>query len=159
MILNWNRLSATCAAVAIALLVSGCSAMRAASVRQEYIRSQTQDYVYQRPIAEVWGTSRQLLFQRGYELQNTGEGGTYTAETRWKVDGTVQSRYLVQAIKLDEKSCKLNLSYVSGAVGQTYFSTGRDIDTEWLLLQQLEPDRAAAIATEADRRGEVARGG
>lgn len=50
-------------------------------MRQQYIQSQTADFVYHRPIAEVWSAARQLFFRRGYELKNTGEDGSYTAET------------------------------------------------------------------------------
>src|SRR5262249_21553987 len=152
---SWSAIAVFIAAGTLA----GCAAMRAAQVRQDYIRSQTQDFVYQRPIAEVWAAARQLLFERGYELENTGEAGTYTAETRWKYEGTTRTRYLVQAIKLDDKSCRLNLTYASGSINTPDVSSARDLDTEWLLLQQLEPDRAAQIASEANHRGEMARGG
>jgi hypothetical protein len=155
---NWKRCLIASALPVAATIVTSCAAMRGAQVRQEYIRSQTVDFIYERPIAEVWAAARQLLFLRGYELQYTGEGGSYIAETRWRVDGTVRSQYWVQAIELSERTCQLNFSYSSGATGQDYVSTRRDLDTEWVLLQQLEPGKAAQIAAEAEQRAAAARG-
>jgi len=53
----------------------------------------------------------------------------------------------------------LNLTYAAGSINEPDVSSVRDLDAEWLLLQQLEPERAAQISNEAEHRGERQRGG
>ena len=54
----------------------------------------------------------------------------------------------MQTMRLDDQSCRLAFTFVSGQVGYELSQTGRDFDAEWRLLKQLEPDKAAIIEAE-----------
>ena len=137
--------------------ISGCATFRAASARHQYIESQSKDFVYAKPAGEVWPAARQILFEKGYEVKNTGEGGTLTAESEWKYDGKNRSRYLVQVNKVDDGHCKVVFTKMEGDRKSTSTDSTRDVGTEWDLIQKIEPERAAEIKAEADKRADAAK--
>jgi uncharacterized lipoprotein len=113
--------------------------------------------VYAKPAGEVWPVARQLLFEKGYEVKNTGEGGTLTAESEWKYDGKNRSRYLVQVNTVDPSHCKVVFTKMEGERKSTTTDSSRDVGTEWELIQRVEPERAAEIKAEAEKRAEAAK--
>ena len=135
----------------------GCATFRGASARHEYIESQSKAFVFAKPAGEVWPAARQLLFEKGYEVKNTGEGGSLTAESEWKYDGKNRSRYLVQVNKVDESHCKVVFTKMGGERKSTATDSTRDVGTEWDLIQKVEPERAAEIKAEAEKRAEAAK--
>jgi hypothetical protein len=136
---------------------AGCATFRGASARHQYIESQSRDYVYAKPAGEVWPAARAMLFEKGYEVKNTGEGGTLTAESEWKYDGKNRSRYLIQVNPVDEGHCKVVFTKLEGDRKSTSTDSTRDIGTEWELIQRVEPERAAEIKAEAEKRADAAK--
>jgi hypothetical protein len=136
---------------------TGCATFRASSARHQYIESQSKDFVYAKPAGEVWPAARQILFEKGYEVKNTGEGGTLTAESEWKYDGKNRSRYLAQVNKVDDGHCKVVFTKMEGDRKSQSTDSTRDVGTEWELIQKVEPERAAEIKAEAEKRAEAAK--
>jgi hypothetical protein len=136
---------------------AGCATFRGASARHQHIEGQTKDFVFAKPAGEVWPAARALLFEKGYVVKNTGEAGALAAESEWKYDGTRRSRYLVQVNPVDEGHCKVVFTKMEGEKKSTTNDSSRDLGTEWELIQKVEPERAAEIKAEADKRGEAAK--
>jgi uncharacterized lipoprotein len=65
-------------------LMMGCATLRGMGAKHEHIETQTKNYVYNQPAQSVWPAARQLLFEKGFEVKNTGEAGMLTAESEWK---------------------------------------------------------------------------
>lgn len=146
---------------------SGCASMRASSARTAYIHEMTEKHVYESDCERVWPTARNLLFSKGYAVKDTGEGTVMTLETEWRHDGTsdsrdntiqsapAASRYLVQGMQPDEEQCQVNFS-MNHRSSNNSINSSRDLDLEWQLLQQVDPDAAAQISQEAEVRANVA---
>lgn len=148
----------------------GCAGMRAATARRAYIDNRAREFVYPKPIKEVWAGVRQLFFEKGYEMKARGdEEGTFTGETEWKYDNNGgSSRYLIQVNKLDEAQCTVSLTRmdnkpqgrasVMGIQIPTGGGTnnGRDLSLEWELIQRVVPDVAKAIRSDADTEAAAA---
>lgn len=146
---------------AVLLQVVGCGALRAASARQDHINNRTQAYVYNRPVDQVWGSARQMLFELGYTVRDTGEGGSFSAETEWKQEGKERSRYLLTGSSVDAGRCTVQFMRAEESQrGGNWDNDGtqRDFDIEFELIKRVEPDAAAQIESEADVEGEKARG-
>jgi hypothetical protein len=135
----------------------GCATFRGASARHEFIENQAKDFVFEKPAMEVWQAARQLLFEKGYEVKNTGEAGTLTAESEWKHEDKRRSRYLIQVNPVDPGHCKVVFTRMEGQDGFKTNDSTRDVGVEWDLIQKVEPARADAIKAEADKRGEAAK--
>ncbi len=134
----------------------GCATFRGVSARHQYIEGQTKDFVYAKAPSDVWPSARQLLFEKGYEVKNTGEGGTLTAESEWKYDGKRRSRYLIQVTKVDDGHCKVMFTKMETEKDMSPTSE-RDTGSEWELIQKVEPERAAEIKAEAEKRADAAK--
>jgi len=139
----------------------GCGAIRAASARESYIDGRAQDYVYNRPLDQVWGVARTMLFEQGYTVRDTGEGGTFAAETEWKQQGNQRSRYLMTGMSVDAGRSRVQFTLAEESLRDgNWYNDGanRDNDIEFELIKRVEPDAAAQIESEADVEGERARG-
>ncbi len=140
--------------------VGGCSAMRAASARNQVLQERTIAHVYQMPCGNLWPAVQSLLFERGFAQAPTPPGAL-VIETQWRSDvrggATWWTRYLVQAFAPTPNQCQLvinkNESQTPG-VGAPYHT--RDWDAEWVLLQRLDRARAEVIAAEANAAGDKA---
>jgi hypothetical protein len=142
-----------------ALAVSSCASMRASQARTAHIHQQTRNHVYDMPCQQVWPTARQLLFSEGYAVKDTGEGTTMTLETEWATttSGTTESsaRYLVQGIEPADGQCQVNFTKNTQSANSSP-SSSRDLDIEWRLMQEADPDAAAAIRADADVKAQAA---
>ena len=156
-----KRVTLLIAGMGLLATTVGCAAMRAASAKHRHIRSQAEQFVYQKSITEVWPQARQMLFEKGLQVRDTGEAGTLTLETDWLSDNAGgSSRYLVQGIKVDEATCKVQFTKAtkrSAPNGQTSTSSDRDVDAEWDLIKRVAPEKAVEIESEAELKGEAAR--
>jgi hypothetical protein len=142
--------------VAIAFVVGvGCATLKGASARHQYIEQEAQGFVFNKPASDVWPPARELLFKMGYEMKNTGEATT--AESEWKREDDRRTRYLVQVTPVDAGHCKVQFTKMTAYSKASGTDSERDVGTEWELIQKVEPERATAIKTEADKRGEAAK--
>jgi hypothetical protein len=137
--------------------VAGCAAMRAAGARHEHIESQTQEYVYQKPLSQVWPQARQLLFEEGFEVKDTD---STTAETEWKKGDSGRARYLLSGIEVDEGSCRVQFTKDEQYKTDSGWSSSdpeRDLGMEWKLIKKVDPDGARKIEADADAKGDAAK--
>ncbi len=131
------------------LLLPACAGLQHQMAANQYVSQQTLDHVYQRNLAEVWPYARQLLFEYGYSVRDTGEGMTFTAETEWRAEQNGSSRYLVQGFVLGDRACRVQFTRVdSGPMGDRW---NRDVAMEWTLLRRAEPEAAAQLEADGQR--------
>jgi hypothetical protein len=146
---------AIAAALCLAAL-SGCAFLRGSAARQKYVQSQTEQHVYNRPIQEVWPQVRKLLFEQGYQSKDTDTGGSYSIETEPATKDNKTTRYLVQGTKVSDGSCRIEITRMTiQPKGES--DMDRDLQMEWTLLKRVEPDRAKAIESDAEREAERAK--
>ena len=139
----------------VSLLV-GCAAIRGATARRKHIEDATRGHVYNRPMGQVWGQARQLLFERGYTVRDTGEGGSHQAETEWKQEGNDRrARYLLSGIPAGDDKAQVQFTraeeqHEKGG-GWSTLGTERDLDMEYELIKRVEPEQASVIESDADK--------
>ncbi len=66
-------------------LVMGCATLRGMGAKHEHIETQTKNYVYNQSAQSVWPAARQILFEKGFEVKNTGEAGMFDRGIRVEV--------------------------------------------------------------------------
>lgn len=137
-------------------LLTGCAAIRGATARRKHIEDATRGHVYNRPVDQVWTQARQLLFERGFTVRDTGEGGTHQAETEWKQDGNSHRvRYLLSGMSAADDKAQLQFTRAEEqhdkGGGWSPLDTERDLDMEFELIKRVEPDQASGIETDAEK--------
>ncbi|HSP78753.1 MAG TPA: hypothetical protein VLQ93_09505 [Myxococcaceae bacterium] len=162
---KWGPWSMSLVVVAAAVLVTGCAATR----RQAYIQEKASQYVYGKPLAEVWPQVRTLLQQKDLPLREAP--GTYEIATDWhqvgapSTLGTSFVRYLVRGREAGPARSAVEVfrqnRTVSGPgamdsrtgqaqeIGNDTTSMQRDHELEWELLQRVDPEGAQALEAEA----------
>ncbi|MBM4343785.1 MAG: hypothetical protein FJ100_10460 [Deltaproteobacteria bacterium] len=156
----WHIAALAVCAGLVMVAAPGCSAMRAASARNQVLQDRTAAHVYPMPCAHLWPAVQALLFERGFSPAPTPPGAL-VVETHWRSDArgsaTWWTRYLAQAFAPTPNHCQIvlnkNESQTPG-VGAPYAT--RDWEAEWVLLQRLDQPRAEAIAAEANAAGDKA---
>jgi uncharacterized lipoprotein len=130
--------------------------MRGATARRKHIEDATRGHIYNRPVDQVWSQARQLLFERGFTVRDTGEGGTHQAETEWKAEGNDRRvRYLVSGMSASDNKAQVQFTrseeqHAKGG-GWSPVDTERDLDMEYELIKRVEPSEASSIETAADQ--------
>ena len=141
--------------------VSGCAFLKGSMAKTKHIREQTEIHTYKKPLDQVWGQARQLLFGLGYEVKDSGP---QDAETEWKVEGNERTRYLLSGIVVSEQSCKVQFTKASQskAPKSKEFDSGttteRDLKLEYELIKKIEPEEHARIEKEAKAKADEASG-
>jgi uncharacterized protein YceK len=142
-------------------LLSGCAAIRGATARRKHIEDATRGHVYNRPVDQVWTQARQLLFERGFTVRDTGEASSHQAETEWRQDGNHRVRYLLSGLPASEDKAQVQFTRAEEqhdkGGGWSPLDTERDMDMEFELIKRVEPDQASVIETEADKAKEQAK--
>jgi len=135
--------------------------MRGAAARRKHIEDATHGHVYNRPVGHVWGQARQLLFERGYTVRDTGEGGSYQAETEWKQEGQDRRvRYLLSGLPAGDEKAQVQFTRSEEQRDKGSWmslDTGRDLDMEYELIKRVEPEQASVIEADADKAKEKAK--
>ncbi|ATB30673.1 hypothetical protein [Melittangium boletus] len=146
------------------VLVTGCAASR----REMYIQEKASDYVYRKPIAEVWPEVRAMLKEK--ELPVREAPGGYEISTDWHQLGassnlgTSYVRYLVRGHQPSPAMTQVEILRQNrvesgqGAMatpnnrtaGTDSVSRTRDREMEWELLQRVDPEGAKALKAEAE---------
>ena len=151
--------------ILVALSSIGCAWAKASSERRRVIQDRTRTHIYDMSCDRIVPETRQLLFNRGYTVRNTGEGAR-TVETEWYLDPNTRdrTRYLIQLIDEQDEGCSLraNVNTENRNRNQNTTTTtptnGRDLDFEWVILQEVDPESASRIMQEADTSANHAAG-
>ncbi len=145
--------------LAIAFMFGGCSYIKSSMAKSKYIHETTKAYVYKKPLKQVWPKARQILFKKGYSVNDSGE---YMAETEWKTNDTNRERYLLAGIEVDDESCKIQFTHASESRDSTSgsfsggVSTERDLDLEYKLIKNVSQKEHDRIEKEAEAKGQEA---
>jgi hypothetical protein len=157
---RWTRIGFS--SLSLVVLLTGCAAIRGATARRNHIEDATRGHVYNRPVDQVWGPARQLLFEHGFTVRDTGEGGTHQAETEWKQeDRDRRVRYLVSGMPASDDRAQVQFTRSEEqhekSGGWSPLDTERDLDLEFELIKRVEPEQASHIETDADQAKEKAK--
>lgn len=122
-------------------LLMGCSTLRHASYKENYIHQQLDSYTYNTSIDNLWSAARSLLFQKGFYVRGGGRG--YVMETEWGVYDTNNTyrRYLVTGYYYNDGSSAIHFDYYEETHPDgfsPYASSGRDYDMEYELLRRVD---------------------
>jgi uncharacterized lipoprotein len=162
-----SPLSLSVVLLAIATLATGCAAAR----REAYVQERASQYVYRKPIAEVWPEVRMLLKEKDLPIREAP--GAYEISTDWytvgapSTLGTNYVRYLVRGKQSSAAMCSVEIfkqnrvetAQSSSAArdnqreasGTDTSNLQRDRELEWELLQRVDPEGAKALRAEAEK--------
>lgn len=147
--------------VLLAMMVvgTGCSTIRAAMARDKYMKSAVMDHTYQRPCGDVWAAARTLLFARDFQVKSADGAAGLTLETEWKREGKGKdarsARYLFQGTAPTPETCRVQATAaVKALTGETEME--RDWQMEWDLIKQVDTAEAQRIESEARAAGDAA---
>ncbi len=153
--------------LAVTALAAGCAASR----REAYIQDKARQYVYRKPIAEVWPQVRMLLKEKDLPLREAPRA--YEISTDWhqvgapSTLGTNYVRYLVRGKQPSPVLSTVEIfkqNRTEAGPGPVDARTGqrreigtdttnlvRDTELEWELLQRVDPEGAKALREEAEK--------
>jgi uncharacterized lipoprotein len=162
-----SSLSLSLVLFALATLATGCAASR----REAYVQEKASQYVYRKPMAEVWPQVRMLLKERDLPLRESP--GTFEISTDWHMVGAPSTlgtnyvRYLVRGKQPTPAMCAVEIfkqNRVEAGQGPVDARTGqrqglgtdstnlqRDMELEWELLQRVDPEGAKSLRAEAEK--------
>ena len=151
--------------LAAATLAAGCATAR----REAYIQEKASQYVYHKPIAEVWPQVQMMLKEK--ELPIREAPGAFEISTDWQpvgapsTLGTNYERYLVRGRQSTPATCSVEIlrqNRTEAGPGPVDTQTGqrqdigtdatnlqRDRELEWELMQRVDPEAAKALREEA----------
>jgi uncharacterized lipoprotein len=158
---SWSVLSV----FVLAALAAGCASSR----REMYVQDKASDYVYRKPIGELWPQVRTFLTEKDLALRESPGG--YEIATDWQQQGapsnlgTSYVRYLVRGVQPSPGLTSVQILRQNrvesgqGAMASSNNRTAgtdsnnrtRDREMEWELLQRLDPEGAKAITAEAEK--------
>jgi len=155
-----KRIFPVLALFAVLVATSGCASMKRSMARSRFIEEKTKGYVYKKSVDDIFPVAWELLFERGYEAQDTFGKNNFVMQTRPKFDDSNnRSSYFVKGMRIDEKKSKLEFSkksasYNSQTGGYYDSSPSRDLALEFELIKRLDPEQAALIESEATAAAE-----
>jgi uncharacterized lipoprotein len=153
----------------LATLATGCAASR----REAYVQEKASQYVYRKPIAEVWPQVLTLFKEKELPLRESP--GAYEISTDWQMVGAPSSlgtsyvRYLVRGKQTAPAMCsveifKQNRVETAQSPGASRHNDGeekpggidtsnlkRDVEMQWELLQRVDPEAAKSLRAEAEQ--------
>lgn len=154
--LSIHSLRSLALAFVLSTTAFGCAGLQA---RNAHVEAETNAYVFDEDATVVLATARQLLFEQGYMVTDSGPNAL---ETDWQVgeDGDRRSRMLVQ-VTASEDGTRLSANASSQALdneGRWYGGGGHN--DAWFVLEvieQLDADAAGRIRAGADAARDAAR--
>lgn len=133
----------------LALALSACASMQRQSLINSYVDQQITAYEYSTNFAQLWAEARSLLFNRGYQVRDSGNG--YVVETEWVgTNAGYLRRYLVTGYPLENGRSRIQFDYNERSNdSNSYSRSGRDLEIEAELIQRLEPQSWQNINSQA----------
>lgn len=162
-----SPMSLSLVVLALSMLATGCAATR----REAYVQEKASQYVYSKPIAEVWPQVRMLLKEKDLPLRESP--GAFEISTDWhqvgapSTLGTSYVRYLVRGKQPTPAMCAVEIFKQNrveagqgpvdartgqrGSIGTDTTNLQRDMELEWELLQRVDPEGAKGLRAEAEK--------
>jgi hypothetical protein len=98
---------------------------------------------------------RKILFEKGFQAKDSDTGSSFSLETESQTADGKMVRYLVQGVKVDDSSCRVEFTKMSSGAKGT--SSNRDLEMEWQLLERADAASAQQIKTAAEAEGNKAK--
>lgn len=132
--------------------VLGCASIRAASAERNARDRAVRAYLHTSPNDTLMATSRKILFEQGFEVNDSTDT---VLQTAWIADRDGESRYLVTIteVKAGQKRVEMTQNFVSETNQR---STLRDLEMEYELIKRVAPRGAAKIDADARAAGQAA---
>ncbi len=128
----------------------GCAHFQAAGEKNRVIQLEMDRYRYAQPCDQVFPELRQALFQEGYQVRDSADGGM-TVETEWARNNTDRDRrYLAQGIVTEDSGCKIRVTFVERYPDTDHQQSGRDYDMEMIILRRVNPADHAEVMRKAE---------
>lgn len=146
-------------ALALALVLSTTTACAGLQAKNAHIEAETTAYVFDEDPAVVLAAARQLLFEQGYIVNDSGPNAL---ETDWQVadSGKQRSRMLIQ-VTVSEQGTRLSANGAHQGLNSKgeWYGGGGHPDAYFVLdvIEQLDADAANRIRTGADAARDAAR--
>jgi uncharacterized lipoprotein len=162
-----SPLSLSLVLLALATLATGCAASR----REAFVQEKASQYVYHKPMAEVWPQVRMLLKEKDLPIREAP--GTFEISTDWHMVGAPSTlgtnyvRYLVRGKQPTPAICAVEIFKQNrvesgqgpmdartgqrGSLGNDSTNLQRDMELEWELLQRVDPEAAKSLRAEAEK--------
>lgn len=144
------------AALVFLLFASGCgmfSSSNHALLKDKYISEQVNSYVFQTSFERVWAEARSLLFVKGYQVRDSGNGYTVETELVRTQNGSMR-RYLVTGYPNQDGSSTVRFNYFEESAptfdNAPRTQSGRDLILETELIKNLEPNVWTQIINDAE---------
>lgn len=152
------RRSTIVLSLSVSALTLGCPGLFGKGAKHAYLDRTTTNYVYKKPLKDVWPHARQILLARGYELNDADANH---AETNWKLDATHKNRkrYSLVGIEVGPDKCRVQFSKTSERFGKFEWRRGvveRDLNVELDLIEAVEPGVYRVMQDEGDKRARAA---
>jgi uncharacterized lipoprotein len=148
-------------------LAVGCATAR----RDNYIQEKASNYVYHKPLAEIWPEVRAVLGEHDVPIRETP--GSFEISSDWQpvgapsALGTNYVRYLVRGKQPTPATSTVEILRQNrteagkgptdssngsvGSIGTDATNVTRDREMEWELLQRVDPEGAKALRDEAQK--------
>lgn len=144
------------AALVFLLFTFGCGTIgnnNHAILKDRYISEQVNNYVFQTNFERVWAEARSLLFVKGYQVRDSGNGYTVETESVRTQNGSLR-RYFVTGYPNQDGSSTVRFNYFEESA-PTFDSaprtkSGRDLLLETELIKSLEPNVWTKILNDAE---------
>ncbi len=149
-------------------LLMGCGAIRASIARDAVIRDATEVHQFEAsriPKQRCFLEMQNKLFAEGYSAQaGSGIDGAFSFATEWRAmrdnNGQLtEDRLMIQLIDVSETHYQVRVQRSVKNNDYGTIDTDRDHNTEWELIQAVDPEGAAMIEQEAQARANAARNG
>lgn len=159
-------------------LVASC----AGQTRETYLQEKAGEFVFEKPLKEVWPHVKALLKEQGYSWQDNPRQAFIRTEFKEDTGSSAMStsftRYAVEGFAIDQNRSRIRImrnsmtSSNSGEMSDPRAATAgyananaagraggnasgsRDLKMEWQLIQRAAPEQAAKLEAEAAQKFE-----
>ena len=137
------------------LLATACNACdeTASVVQHDYVERHQEEFVFMIPRDQLLAALSDLLADKGLSLVDAPPTATTLHTTRARRNG-YDEEYAIHLLPLRSGGMMVQLVSIGRDDQGKIFSSQRDPDFEWDLIQRAEPDRALAIMRTANGRAD-----
>lgn len=130
----------------------GCTSIKKAYYKDEYISSQMQNYSHTTNFIKLWSEARTILFESGFIVRDSGNG--YNVETEWgHINDYTRRRYLLVGYTNSDGTGSIQFNYVEETRHEGVRPSqenGRDYEMEYELLRRVDYNKWTEIDRAAD---------
>lgn len=138
----------------LVLVLGGCQHIREQEERREYIHEKTKQHRYDRSCNQLGSDIEKVVSREGYDPEKREEDEYACPRLTRKESGP--PGYIVRLYPNDSHDCRIEVLATETNQCLNIRKNGRDLELEWKVLQEVNPERADEIRANADRHAERA---